>query len=124
LIEVNKYGNRLFRWGRQAAFAMVLVVGGKVAAGQFLSFQWDDILFMAIATLGVMLIAQRWEIGLLVIIGTTAFIVHYRAIPSLSLYHFVPEIEWLEDFRLFLRQGIILYLLGLFFLSRHRSGPR
>ena len=120
-VEENKYGSLLFRLGRIALLGMVLLVVGRIAAGQFLSFQWDDVLFMAIAVLVFMLIAWRWEIGLIAIVVTTASIIHYRAIPTLSLYHFVPEIRWLEDFRLLLGQGILLYLLFLFAISRQSA---
>ena len=123
-VEENQYGSWIFKAARLALFAMVLMAGGKVASGQFLSFQWDEVLFIGCGVIGAILIAWRWELAIIVVLGTTAFIFHYRAIPTLSLYHFIPELKWLEDFRLFLGQGIILYVLGLFFLSRHVSSFR
>lgn len=111
-VEENQYGSWIFKAARLALFAMVLMAGGKVASGQFLSFQWDEVLFIGCGVIGAILIAWRWELAIIVVLGTTAFIFHYRAIPTLSLYHFIPELKWLEDFRLFLGQGDHSLCLG------------
>ncbi|HZL85575.1 MAG TPA: O-antigen ligase family protein [Candidatus Krumholzibacteria bacterium] len=119
-IENTRVGERLFRWGRLALFALVLLVVGKFASGQFLGFQYQDLLFMAIAGVVFMFVFWRWEIGIILILASTSFIVYYDVLPTLSLYHFIPEIQMLEHLRLTLGQGLMLFLLVVFALSSER----
>ncbi|HZM16058.1 MAG TPA: O-antigen ligase family protein [Candidatus Krumholzibacteria bacterium] len=116
-IENTKLGDRLFRLGRLAAFGLVLLVVGKFASGQFLSFRYQDVLFMAIAGVVFMLVFWRWELGIILVLCSTSFIVYYDVLPTLSLYHFIPEIPVLEHLRLTLGQGLMLFLLAAFCLS-------
>jgi O-antigen ligase len=117
-IENTRWGAAGFRLARLGLFAMAIFVGSKVASGQFLSFGLADILFMAITALVLLCIAARWEIGIAAVIASTSFIAYYDAIPTLSLYHFIPEIPILEDLRLLVGQGIMLFLLALVLTSQ------
>ena len=118
VIENTRWGSRLFQFARLVAFGLAIVVVGKMVSKQFLAFNFDDVLFMAITAVVFLLVMWRWEIGILLILGSTSFVMFYDVIPTLSLYHFVPEIPILEQLRLLLGQGIMLYLLALFVLSR------
>ena len=111
-IENTRVGERLFRLARLAAFGLVLLVFGKFAAGQFLGFQLQDILFMAISCVVFMVVFWRPEIGIILILCTTSFIVYYDVVPTLSLYHFIPEIKILEALRLTIGQGLMLFMLA------------
>ena len=50
-IENNGFGSQAFHLVRFAFFGLVILVAGKVAAGQFLSYDFEDVLFMAGASL-------------------------------------------------------------------------
>ena len=117
LIENTRLGAGGFRLARFGLFALAIFVGSKVAAGQFLSFDLADVLFMSITALVLLAIYVRWEIGIAGVIATTSFIAYYDAIPTLSLYHFIPEIPILEDLRLLVGQGVMLFLLAAFITS-------
>ena len=116
-IENTRVGSTGFRLARLGMFAMAIFVGSKVASGQFLAFELADVVFMAITALALLAVYLRWEIGIAGVIATTSFIAYYDAIPTLSLYHFIPEIPILEDLRLLLGQGIMLFMLAVFLTS-------
>ncbi len=123
-IENTRVGERLFRLGRLVLFGLVLLVVGKFASGQFLSVRFQDILFMAVAGVVFMVVFWRAEIGIILVLCSTSFIVYYDVLPTLSLYHFVPEIPILEHLRLTLGQGLMLFLLAVFVLSPElRTAP-
>ena len=116
-IENTRVGATLFRVARIGLFALGILVVGRFAAARFLSFGFSDILFMVAAALAFMLIYWRWDVGIVLVLSTTSFIFYYDYLPTLSLYHFVPEIRILEPLRLQIGQGIMLYLLILFAAS-------
>lgn len=116
-IENTQVGSRLFRLARLSFFALVILVVSRKASSQFLSFSFSDVLFMALTALAFLVVMWRWEIGILMALGTTSFIAYYDVMPTLSLYHFIPEIPILEDLRLLLGQGLMLFLLALFATS-------
>ena len=116
-IENTRLGATAFRVARIGLFALAIVVASRVAAAQFLSFGLSDVLFMVATALAFMLIFWRWEIGIVLVLCTTSFICYYDYLPTLSLYHFVPEIRILEPLRLQIGQGVMLYLLVLFAAS-------
>lgn len=117
-IENSRLGASLFRFGRMALFGIVIFLGARVIATQFLAFNFRDVLFVGITSVAFLLVYWRREFGIMLIVATTAFIVHYGAIPTLSLYHFVPELRWLEPWRLLLGQGVLLLLFAFYFTSR------
>jgi O-antigen ligase len=117
-IENTRLGAAAFRVARFGLFALAILVVAKVASGQFLSFTFSDMLFMALTALAFLLVFLRSEIGIVMIIATTSFIFYFDYLPTLSLYHFIPEIPILEQLRLQIGQGIMIYLLVLFFTSR------
>jgi hypothetical protein len=123
-IENTRLGSSAFQLARIAFFALVVLVGARTASRQFLAFTFDDILFMGITALAFLLIFWRWEIGIVLVLATTSFIAYYDVMPTLSLYHFIPEIPVLEQLRLYLGQGIMLYLLGLFAISLEARSMR
>ena len=51
LVENTRWGSRLFRLVRFCLFSMLIFVGSKMVSGQFLGFEFSDILFMAITVL-------------------------------------------------------------------------
>jgi len=117
LIENTRWGTAGFRLARFGLFAMVIFVGSRIASRRFLSFDFSDILFMAITALAFLVIYARWEIGIAAVLATTSFIAYYDVMPTLSLYHFIPEIPILEDLRLMVGQGIMLFMLAAFATS-------
>src|SRR5262245_37776673 len=116
-IENTRWGARLFRLARFGLFGMVIFVGSKIASGQFLGFDFSDVLFMGITALVFLIVSWQWWIGIAMVIATTTFIAYYDALPTLSLYHFIPEIPILEQLRLLVGQGLMLFLLALFAVS-------
>ena len=116
-IENTRVGSSAWQLARVGIFALAVLVASKVASGQFLSFTLSDILFMAITAVLFLLVFVRWEIGILLILASTSFIAYYDAMPTLSLYHFIPEIRILEHLRLLIGQGLMLFLLALFFTN-------
>lgn len=116
-IEINRFGRRLFKLGRWGMAGVAILVVGKFTAGQLLSFTLGDLLFIIAACITFMVVAWRWEIGVVLVPITTCFIFEAGVVPTLSLYHFVPEIAWLENFRLLLGQGIMLFMLALVFVA-------
>jgi O-antigen ligase len=116
-IENTRLGAFGFRLARLALLGMVVFVGSKTASGQFLAFELQDVVFIAVTALVFLGIAARWEAGIAAILATTTFIAYYDVIPTLSLYHFIPEIPVLEVLRLTVGQGILLFLLGVFVTS-------
>jgi O-antigen ligase len=123
-IENTRLGSAAWRLARFGIFALGVFVVSKVASGQFLSFTFADILFMAITAVFFLLVFMRWEIGIALILATTSFIAYYDAMPTLSLYHFIPEIAVLEHLRLLIGQGLILFLLALFVTSLEARSMR
>lgn len=117
-IENTRLGARLFQIGRAMLFGLVIFVAARFVASQFLSLDFRDVLFMAITAVSFLLVYWRREFGIILVVATTAFIMHYDAIPTLSLYHFVPELSWLEPWRLLVGQAILLLLFGLALTSR------
>lgn len=117
-IERTRFGATAFKVARFVLFALVILVAGQFASSQFLSFTFSDMLFMAVVALAFLLVLWRNEIGIVFILCTTSFIFYFDFLPTLSLYHFIPEIPILEQLRLQIGQGIMLYLLVLFVTSR------
>src|SRR5262245_26231136 len=109
-IENTRLGAFGFRMARLALLGILVFIGSKVASGQFLAFELRDVLFIAITALVFLGIAARWEAGIAAVLATTSFIAYYDIIPTLSLYHFIPEIPILETLRLLVGQGIMLFL--------------
>ena len=109
---------------RFGLFALAILVVAKVASGQFLSFTFSDMLFMALTALAFLAVFWRPEIGIVLILCTTSFIFYFDYLPTLSLYHFIPEIAILEQLRLQIGQGIMLYLLAVFVTSREVLSAR
>lgn len=124
VIENTRWGVAGFRLARFGLFAMVIFMGTRVASGQFLAFDFSDILFMAITALVFLAIYTRWEIGIAAVLATTSFIAYYDAMPTLSLYHFIPEIPILEDLRLVLGQGMMLFLFAIYATSMEVTTAR
>jgi O-antigen ligase len=116
-IENTQLGATVFRVARIGILALGILVIGRFASAQFLSFGFSDILFMVVTALAFLLIFWHWEIGIVLVLCTTSFIFYYDYLPTLSLYHFVPEIPILEPLRLQIGQGIMLYLLVLYAAS-------
>jgi O-antigen ligase len=116
-VENTRVGSAGFRLARFGVFALLIFAGSKIAAGQFLAFELADVVFMGITVLALLAVYLRWEIGIAGVLATTSFIAYYDAIPTLSLYHFIPEIPILEDLRLLLGQGIMLFMLAVFLTS-------
>jgi O-antigen ligase len=123
-IETTTLGRNLFHLARWGIIGLGVLVTGKVVAGQFLSLTLADLLFIGIAILVFMIVAWHWEIGIAMIPASTCFIFDAGIVPTLSLYHFVPEMRWLEPFRLLLGQGIILFMIGLAFVLGKVSTTR
>jgi O-antigen ligase len=117
-IENTRLGETLFRLFRFGVWAVVVFVVGRFAAMQFLSHTLQDVLFMAIVGVVLMLVLVRWEIGIILILATTSTIVYPGAMPTFSLYHFIPEILILEHLRLEVGQGLMLFIMGAFVISR------
>ena len=116
-IENTRVGAAAWQLARFGIFALGVLVVSKVASGQFLAFTLADILFMSITAVVFLLVFMRWEIGIVLILASTSFIAYYDVIPTLSLYHFIPEIPVLEHLRLVVGQGLMLFLLALFLTS-------
>lgn len=116
-IENTRIGAAGFRWFRLLLFAIGIFLVTRRASGQFLSFDFSDVLFMFVTALTFLLISWRWEIGIVLILCTTSFIFYYDYLPTLSLYHFIPEIRILEPLRLQIGQGVMLFLLVLYAVS-------
>ncbi|MFQ5599029.1 MAG: O-antigen ligase family protein [Candidatus Krumholzibacteriia bacterium] len=116
-VENTRLGSGGFRLARLALFGMIILVAGKFAAARFLRLSFDDVFFMATTGMVFMIVFWRWEIGAILVLCTTSFIMYYHVLPTISLYHFVPEIKILEHLRLQVGQGLILYLLALFATS-------
>jgi O-antigen ligase len=123
-IENTRWGSGLFRLARFGIFALAIFVGSRMASAQFLAFDFVDVLFMSITAVAFLLVFWQWEIGIILVLATTSFIVYYDALPTLSLYHFIPEIRILEQLRLFVGQGLMLFLLGVYATSLElRTAP-
>jgi O-antigen ligase len=116
-VENTRLGATAFRILRLGIFALLILAAGRYASAQFLAFTLHDVVFIAATALVFMLVFWRWEAGIVLILATTTFIFYSDYLPTLSLYHFIPEIRILEPLRLQLGQGLMLYLLALFVAS-------
>src|SRR6059036_2611971 len=96
-VENTRLGSALFQLARLGIFALAILVVSRMASHQFLAFDLSDIVFMAITAVVFLIVMWRWEIGVILVLCTTSFVAYYDALPTLSLYHFIPEIPILEQ---------------------------